>query len=304
MMRYSIHYISGRGRSLSCLLILLLLCSSIRADRYSDYIDQYAHLAVEQEKKYGIPASITLAQGLLESGAGTSSLARRGNNHFGIKCHKGWEGDTLLRSDDAPDECFRAYPKVEDSYEDHSRFLLRPRYQPLFALDRHDYTAWAKTLRQCGYATDPNYAARLVSIIERYSLYNYGLDDNERAEQNALFIQSTLLASHKVRRSFGLYYVIANPGDTYGSIAKELNMDKRKLMEYNDALLDMEIRPWEEVYLQEKRDKAADDDPGRVVIGEEESIHAISQRFAIKMSSLHALNPKAKDQPGTRLKLK
>ncbi len=304
MMRYSIQYTYIRGRCLVSLLFLLLLCGAIRADKYSDYINQYADLAVEQEKKYGIPASITLAQGLLESGAGTSTLARRGNNHFGIKCHKGWEGDTLLRSDDAPDECFRAYPKVEDSYEDHSRFLLRPRYQPLFALDRHDYTAWAKTLRQCGYATDPNYAARLVSIIERYSLYNYGLDDNERAEQNALFIQSTLLASHKVRRAFGLYYVIANPGDTYGSIAKELNMDKRKLMEYNDALLDVEIRAWEEVYLQEKRLEVADEDPGKVVIGEDESIHSISQRFAIKMSTLQALNPRAKDRPGTRLKLK
>ena len=276
--------------------------SGIFADAYSDYIGQYAPLAVGQQDSYGIPASITLAQGLLESAAGRSTLATRGNNHFGIKCHSEWEGDTLLRSDDAPDECFRAYRTAAESFEDHSRFLLRKRYAPLFELDPADYRAWATTLRKCGYATDPNYASRLITIIERYALYLYDTEAGRMSEETCEFIRSTLLSTHKVRRSRGLHYVIALPGDTYASIAGEFNIDRKKLLKYNDARRDGNIKEWEEVYLEPKLGTAPDGVTS-TTIGEGETIHSVAQRYGMTVESIRALNPKAKDKPGTTLRM-
>ena len=273
------------------------------ADAYRDYIDAYGDLAVAQQEIHGIPASITLAQGLLESAAGRSALAREGNNHFGIKCHSGWEGPTMLRNDDAPDECFRVYESPEESFRDHSRFLLRKRYAPLFELDPLDYAGWAQGLRQCGYATDPNYAVRLITIIERYALYLFDTPGGRSAEENTLFIQATLAASHPIRKSRGLHYVIAAPGDTYASLAKELKMDKKKLMRYNDARKDTKIKDWEEVYLQEKHEQGPEN-VKTAVIGDGESFHSIAQRYAMKLSVLRALNPTASDTPGTRLRLR
>lgn len=276
---------------------------SAKEDAYTSYIEKYSAMAMEQQSAHGIPASITLAQGLLESGAGRSSLASIGNNHFGIKCHKGWEGDTLLRNDDAVNECFRAYDSVAESFEDHSRFLLKPRYKSLFENDVTDYQAWARGLKACGYATDPNYAIRLITIIERYGLYLYDTESHKKAEEDAGFIQQMLLAKHPVRKSRGLHCVIASPGDTYGSIAKELGIGAEKLMAYNDAEKDGEIKAWEEVYLQPKRD-VAPEGIGTVTIGEGESIHSISQRFGVKESIIRELNPKVKDRAGERLELR
>ena len=157
-------------RSVFIALAALLFSTALRcaaADPYEVYIETYCRLAVEHQEEYGIPASITLAQGLLESGAGRSRLAKEGNNHFGIKCHKEWKGKKMLRDDDAPNECFRVYNTAEESFADHSKFLRRTRYQKLFSLPVTDYKSWARGLRECGYATDPNYAARLITIIER-----------------------------------------------------------------------------------------------------------------------------------------
>lgn len=135
------------------------------------YIDQYQELAIRKMHEYGIPASITIAQGIFESACGTSRLATNGNNHFGIKCHKEWEGDTLLVDDDELGECFRRYTHVEESFNDHSLFLTsRPRYQNLFTLDIMDYKGWAKGLKAAGYATNPQYADRLIRLIERYNI--------------------------------------------------------------------------------------------------------------------------------------
>lgn len=159
------------------LSIITFLCVSLNAQlkwnsRYQAYIDQYKDLAIAEMLKYNIPASITLAQGLLESGAGMSELARNGNNHFGIKCHD-WTGARTYHDDDANNECFRAYRDVYESYEDHSRFLARqPRYRSLFRLKRTDYKGWAKGLKKCGYATSPTYAKQLIGIIELYKLHN------------------------------------------------------------------------------------------------------------------------------------
>lgn len=289
-----------RRLSVFCTAVVLGISFTATADRYTDYIRQYSDLAVAQQKQYGIPASITLAQGLLESAAGQSTLATKGNNHFGIKCHSDWKGDTLLRSDDAPDECFRSYRTADESFHDHSRFLLRKRYSPLFLLDSSDYAAWAQGLRQCGYATDPNYASRLITIIERYALNLFDTEAGRAAEEDAMFIRDMLVKTHPVRRSRGLHYVIAAPGDTYSSLAREFNISKKKLMAYNDAGQDREIKAWEEVYLQEKLDRASGDSRS-AVIGEGESMHSLSQRFGIKLESLRRANPGAKDRPGTRL---
>lgn len=277
--------------------------ANAKEDPYQKYIDTYSAMAIEQQNTHGIPASITLAQGLLESAAGRSSLVTKGNNHFGIKCHSEWKGDTLLRNDDAANECFRVYATAEESFDDHSRFLRRKRYAPLFELDPCDYAGWAKGLRKCGYATDPNYASRLITIIERYSLYLFDTEAGRRAEEDAGFIHQMLLATHPVRRSRGLHCVIAAPGDTYASIAKELGIDRNKLMKLNDVEHDGEIKPWEEVYLEEKRAEAPEG-ISTAVIGDSESIHSISQRFGMKLESIRALNPKAKDRPGTTLRLR
>ncbi|MBD5306152.1 MAG: LysM peptidoglycan-binding domain-containing protein [Bacteroides sp.] len=281
--------------------IFLLTLASLRADRYSDYIDTYHPLAVAEMENYGIPASITLAQGLLESAAGNSTLAREGNNHFGIKCHSGWEGATMLRSDDAPDECFRVYDNPADSFRDHSLFLSRKRYSSLFDLEPTDYASWAKGLKQCGYATDPHYADRLIAIIERYNLSSY--DGAGAAEGIAEFIRSQLGSSHRICRYRGLHYVVAVPGDTYQTLARELNCDAARLASFNDATADNEIRAWEEVYLQPKLTDAPQE-MSRITIGEDETLRSVAQRLGMTVESLRALNPKAKDQPGTRLKLK
>ena len=141
--------------------------------KYQAYIDKYKDLAISEMLKYNIPASITLAQGLLESGAGMSELTRKGNNHFGIKCHD-WLGATTYHDDDEEQECFRAYRDAYESYEDHSKFLARqPRYKRLFSLKRTDYKGWAHGLKKCGYATNPNYANKLIGIIELYKLHKY-----------------------------------------------------------------------------------------------------------------------------------
>lgn len=143
---------------------------------YEQYIDRYNHLAVEQEKKYHIPASIKLAQAILESDAGRAKLAREANNHFGIKCHNNWKGKKTYHDDDLRNECFRTYGSVTDSYEDHSRFLAeRSRYTKLFLLNKKDYRGWAKGLQQCGYATDRAYANKLIKLIEDYELYLYDM---------------------------------------------------------------------------------------------------------------------------------
>ena len=153
-----------------CFLPFTLFAQYTEADIYN-YVETYKEIAIQKMVEYKIPASITLAQGIFESACGTSRLATQGNNHFGIKCHKEWQGDTIKHDDDELQECFRKYQKAEESYNDHSQFLIsRPRYSKLFTLNIMDYEAWAKELKAAGYATNPNYADRLISLIERFDL--------------------------------------------------------------------------------------------------------------------------------------
>ena len=181
-MRLSLHFLG--------ILLLSLVCLSAGAESqrkltsYQKYISKYSDLAIQHQKKYRIPASITLAQGLLESGAGQSDLARRSNNHFGIKCHSDWRGGRVYHDDDLRGECFRKYKRVEDSYDDHSRFLAeRSRYERLFKLNIKDYKGWAKGLQKCGYATDRAYANKLIKVIEDYELYRF--DSGKRKKKTS-----------------------------------------------------------------------------------------------------------------------
>ena len=167
-------------------LFLLLFSFQLSAQNMTrnEYIDKYKNEAVYQMKKYKIPASITLAQGILESGDGNSELAKKSNNHFGIKCHSDWEGERVYHDDDKKNECFRKYNKVRDSYDDHSEFLLRPRYASLFEYALTDYKSWAKGLKKAGYATNPYYAKHLIKIIEENELHK--LDDELEVESDKL----------------------------------------------------------------------------------------------------------------------
>ena len=155
----------------SCLFLSRSLFAQYTETDIYNYIETYKGIAIQKMVEYKIPASITLAQGIFESACGTSRLATQGNNHFGIKCHKEWQGDTIKHDDDALQECFRKYKEAEESYNDHSLFLTsRHRYAKLFTLDVMDYTAWAHGLKAAGYATNPKYADRLISLIERFNL--------------------------------------------------------------------------------------------------------------------------------------
>lgn len=171
-------------RKISCFILTILVCTNVfgQNQAFLDYIKTYKDIAQREMSKYGIPASITLAQGLLESGGGKSRLAIEANNHFGIKCQNVWTGETIYHDDDAKGECFRKYPEATQSYEDHSQFLVtRPRYAFLFEFAPNDYKAWAFGLKQAGYATDPNYPTRLIRIIEDYKLHTF--DTAERIKK-------------------------------------------------------------------------------------------------------------------------
>lgn len=183
---------------------------SVTADMIQDYILQYKDIAKDNMTSYGIPASITLAQGVLESGSGQGTLSKNANNHFGIKCHKEWDGPSVRHTDDAPDECFRKYDQPEESYRDHSQFLVsRSRYNDLFLLDQDDYEGWAHGLKKAGYATDPKYASKLISLIERYTLDQY---DREVLGDRPAKIKKEVENKKRKQRSFLLKRIRCKKG--------------------------------------------------------------------------------------------
>lgn len=160
------------------LTLFIVLLTSAAVSPYVAYVEKYAPIAVNEMKRSGVPASITLAQGLLESRAGQSALASKGNNHFGVKCHKDWKGRKFRQDAEIKNECFRAYASADESFHDHSDFLrYQDRYKFLFELDPTDYKGWARGLKKAGYATDPAYPQKLIKIIEEYKLYEYDLDE-------------------------------------------------------------------------------------------------------------------------------
>ena len=258
---------------------------------YINYIEKHSDLAVTHMKLYKIPASIKLAQGLLETGAGMSQFVKKSNNHFGIKCHADWKGDKVYYNDDNPNDCFRKYKRVEDSYEDHSRFLSRPRYASLFQLNITDYKAWAKGLQKCGYATDKAYANKLISIIELYGLYQYDNVGKKGSKKNSPDKKEVRVSGkdRPVYKSHGLIYVIADDYDSFESIALDLGFKAKDLQKYNEVPQGFPLYGGDIVYLQKKKKKADKPHYDHVVqIGE--SMHSISQGYGVQLSRLYKMN--------------
>lgn len=308
------------------LLLALLLTAALGAiarepvkwnQRYQDYIDRYRDIAVYEMLTNGIPASITMAQGLLESGAGESELCRKGNNHFGIKCHE-WTGPTMTRDDDERDECFRVYRSALESYDDHSRFLLRPRYSRLFALRRTDYVGWARGLKTCGYATNPRYAELLIDLIRCYSLD--ALDrqltydaTRVRGRKDSPIVPRRFIshittgAEHSVMMCNRNYYVTARQGDTFRTIAREFGLSYRKLAKYNELDKNATLDDGSRIYLEKKRkraDKQYKRRPHTIAPGE--SMYTIAQTYGMRLSSLYKknhLSPDYQPRVGDTLKV-
>ncbi len=275
------------------------LFSQTLSKNYIDYIEQYAQTAQKQQSEYGIPASIILAQGLLESSAGKSWLAINANNHFGIKCSE-WKGESVKYTDDKKDECFRKYGSVLESYQDHSEFIKnRPRYASLFELDRTDYEGWAHGLKKAGYATDATYAYKLISLIDNYGLHKYDNIQNRNEGLNAVIKPATKqqgtmgyvnpYSKHTVMRNNNVRYVVAVEGDTWGSIADEFNMNENRILKFNDVQPGAVLKPGEKVYLQTKKRIAQKQYPLHEV-KEGETMNLISQEYAILLRNLYEIN--------------
>ncbi|MBO4661131.1 MAG: glucosaminidase domain-containing protein [Bacteroidaceae bacterium] len=269
---------------------------------YWAYIDKYKDLAMEQQQKHRIPASITLAQGLLESNAGRSSLATEANNHFGIKTPGGWTGPYIVRDDDRKGEHFRKYRTARESYEDHSQFLLKPRYRVLFTYKTTDYRSWARGLKQCGYATNPTYAEGLIRIIEMYSLYQFDTmkPGQQTSESQILESQArkrnvkdpdTFYKNHMVYAANRNYFIIVQRDDDLATISRETGVSIKRILKYNDLDSDYTLTIGDVLYLEPKHDEA---DPQLLiykhVIEPGQSMHDISQLYGIRLKALYKLN--------------
>lgn len=289
------------------LSLVLPAANQRKLSSYEKYIRQYSDLAVQHQKKYRIPASITLAQGLLESGAGLSTLAKRSNNHFGIKCHSDWKGKRVYHDDDLRGECFRKYKRVEDSYDDHSRFLAeRSRYARLFKLNIKDYKGWARGLQKCGYATDRAYANKLIKVIEDYELYRLDTGKGFKKTSSPDKKASVPRLRYEIFKTHGLIYVYAKENDSFEQIARSLNFKVKQLKKFNEVPEDFPLQKGDIVYLQKKKKKADKPHYEHVVqIGE--SMHSIAQQYGIQIKSLYKMNKKRKDylpEEGDVLKLR
>jgi LysM repeat protein len=280
-----------------------------------EYIDMYKDLAVSEMRRTKIPASITLAQGMIESDYGRSRLAVEANNHFGIKCHDNWKGATIKHHDDKRNECFRKYPKPEESYYDHSDFLSSTsRYSALFDLKETDYKGWAKGLKKAGYATNPDYANMLIRTIEEYDLWRFDYDKKSAFKANGNpdtlkhvaknengkgSIDTTNMKNpenfvvpgrvSRIKVNNRIQYIIVNETDTRESIEKDFSLLKWEIQKYNEMNNDFNLTPGQILYLQPKRDKA---EPGKDVhnAARGDSMYTISQKYGIKLRKLYEMN--------------
>jgi LysM repeat protein len=318
------------------LCLLLLTSFQVKAQQsaiITEYIAAYKDLAIAEMQRTGVPAAITLAQGIHESGAGMGKLVQASNNHFGIKCKSNWTGESVRHDDDARGECFRKYPKPEDSYRDHSDFLKNgQRYAFLFDLDPEDYVAWANGLKKAGYATNPKYPQVLIKTVEDYGLQQYtyiGLGKNPVITQqdemtvveNKTPVSETVApvsmpvpaAAETVKKQTypeGLFHInetkviYAKKGTSYFTIAKQYTVDLSKIFEFNEIARAEETATDQLVYLQRKRKTGAAEfhivQPG-------ETLHDIAQQQAIRLESLRELNWLKENErpvPGVQLSLK
>ena len=269
-------------------LLITLLTISVSAQNLSseDYIHKFHKIAIDEMHSYGIPASITLAQGILESGNGNSLLSQKSKNHFGIKCHKGWNGKKVYHDDDEEDECFRKYKKVSDSYRDHSEFLKnRGRYTFLFDYKMTDYKSWARGLKKAGYATNPHYADKLIELIERFDLAQY---DNASKSGKRKIKKPKRRNRKKIYKSEnGLKYVLSNAGDDFDKIATQQSLWLWELLEFNDIKKDQKLSEGVIVYLEQKKKKSKSEFH---IVEEGDSMHSISQLYGVQLAKLKHRN--------------
>jgi LysM repeat protein len=265
------------------LIMLLMTHASAQTLTVRQYIDSFKNIAMREMIEYKIPASITLAQGLLESGSGNSRLAKTGNNHFGIKCKKEWTGCTILEDDDALQECFRCYANPEDSYKDHSRFLKdNKRYAALFSMDITDYKSWAGGLLAAGYATNRKYAELLIGTIERNKLASFdtlvvsGYNPFEQRMPANIEIVDNKVPS-----------TVLQPNQSIGNIAMANHKTEKRIAKYNDLSHHQHIEPGDVIYLRPKKRKAS---VSTHQVAEGENMWLISQKYAIKINSLYKKN--------------
>lgn len=244
-----------------------------------EYIDKYKDIAIIEMHRSGVPASITLSQGILESNSGNSRLAKFANNHFGIKCKGNWTGNVIYADDDAPDECFRAYDNALASFHDHSDFLRKNwRYHPLFELDPKDYKGWCHGLRKAGYATNPQYGNILIRLIDRYELHQYDLEELPGTGLPELVVGETVN---------GVPVKTVKEGETVETIATENDVKDRHIRKWNDLPSDAVIKPGEIVYLKPKRRRGAQE---KHTVTKGEDMREISQQYGIKLKQLYKKN--------------
>ena len=287
------------------IIIFCFFCFALpklQAQRISagEYINMYKNIAISEMKRSGIPASITLAQGMLESGNGNSRLTVAANNHFGIKCHT-WTGEKVYFDDDKQGECFRKYDNPDESFVDHSDFLMKnSRYSFLFDYESTDYTSWAKGLSQAGYATDPNYSQKLIQLIENHDLsqYDTGVSTpkkeqqsikNQKKSTNSEDFAPFHIDGYDIKENNRTSYIIAKSDDSYASLSKELDMMPWQLPRYNEAKPSEALQEGQIVYLQPKR-RTAEKGKDKHTVGEGETMYSISQKYAIKVARLYTLN--------------
>jgi len=265
-------------------LFFLIMSSGLFAQEFTkeEYIQKYYKIALEEMHMFGIPASITLAQGILESGIGGSELALKSNNHFGIKCHNNWSGKKVYHDDDQAQECFRKYRKVSDSYRDHSEFLKnRERYSFLFNLNISDYKSWALGLKSAGYATHPSYADKLIKLIEELNLSDF--DIASKSGKRKIKKPKRKLRKKIFRSDNGLKFILANQNDTYDKIAANQSMWMWQLLEFNDRNHDTNLTSGERVYLERK---ARWSKPLIHIAKKGETLYDISQLYGLQLKVL------------------
>ena len=291
-----------------------------------DYIIRYNAIAVKKMQEFKIPASITLAQGLLESGSGNSTLAREANNHFGIKCHKEWTGKTFHMDDDEKNECFRAYKHAEESFDDHSRFLTeRSRYAFLFELDIMDYKGWAEGLKKAGYATNPRYPELLLNQVNRYNLHRYdsiAMGLLKKQEKKDIEAEPELISQtpphpggfevvgktpsgRYLHRNNGKKLLFAKEGESITVLARELNVYAWQLLKYNDLAKDDSLKQGAIVYVEKKARKSSKYKAHTLRKGE--TLKDVSQLYGVRLSRLEKLNhwsEGANPPAGTAVRLK
>jgi LysM repeat protein len=264
-----------------------------------EYIMTFKEDAIKEMYLHKVPACITLAQGMLESGCGNSNLCKNANNHFGIKCHKEWGGEGYIMDDDSANECFRKYENVLDSYSDHSLFLFsRSRYSQLFELPINDYKGWCYGLKAAGYATDPKYPERLIQLIEKHKLQNLNIIENTPKQNFPEHDEiKSDMAIREVYRFNHIRFVIAKDNDSFYKIANDFNLELDDILEFNDLSKSEKLNYGQKIYIEKKRRKALE--PYHVV-EKNETLKSISQLHGIRLNMLCKKN---KLKPDAKLKI-